>query len=150
MRQASESEICNKYYDEQQLNKLISGLQENASKMLLFLQNVCKISVFQISSDQDPSLPNAVFRRWKRRHLETFSSISTPDDRIPSEENNNHVSLEADLNGSWVFEQQSPGIPYQFITNSVSFIPSLPQRFVDGFTKSIIERGMVDKFMLWQ
>ncbi|XP_078349603.1 sacsin-like isoform X1 [Oculina patagonica] len=106
LRQASESEICNKYYNEQQLVQLISAFQENASKMLLFLQNVCKISVFQISSDQNPSLPSAVFEVEKET-LQTLASISTPEGKSTSEENNNHVSLEGDLNGSWVFEHHS-------------------------------------------
>lgn len=127
MRQASESEICNKYYNEQQFTKLISGLQENASKMLLFLQNVCKISFFQISSDQDPSLPNAVFEVEKET-LETFSSTSNPDNSIPSEENNNHVSLEADLNGSWVFEQQS----HEYRTSSSRIVSIKSQVYLSG------------------
>lgn len=105
MRQASESEICNKYYNEQQFAQMISALQENVSKMLLFLQNVCKISFFQISFNQNPSLPNAVFEVQKET-LETFSSIGSPSDRLTSEKNNNH-QLQSDLYGSWVFEQHS-------------------------------------------
>ncbi|PFX24292.1 Sacsin [Stylophora pistillata] len=104
MRQASDSEICNKFYDEQQFTQLISAFQENASKMLLFLQNVCKISFFQITSDQNPSLPNAVFEVEKDILL--LPSTGTLSDRLTSEKNNNQGIRESDLNGSWVFEQQ--------------------------------------------
>ena len=110
MRQASESEICSKYYNEKEFARLISAFQETASKMLLFLQNVTKLSFFQISKDQNPSLPNVVFEVEKET-LETFSQIST----VQGDKNNNHHnrktstngSLQSDLNGSWIFEQHS-------------------------------------------
>ena len=110
MRQASESQICSKYYNEEQFSHLISAFQENSSKMLLFLQNVRKISFFQISTDQNPSLPNAVFEVEKDT-LETFSWSST----VHGDKNNNHIKrkssknafLQSDLNGSWIFDEQS-------------------------------------------
>lgn len=104
MRQASDSEICNKFYNEQQFTQLISAFQENASKMLLFLQSVCKISFFQIAYDQNPSLPNAVFEVEKDILL-TLPSTGIPADRLTSEKNNNQGISESDLNGSWVFER---------------------------------------------
>ena len=124
MRQASESEICNKFYNEQQFTHLISALQENASKMLLFLQNVCKISFFQISSDQNPSFPNAVFEVEKET-LETLPSSSTPGDRLISEKNNNQMVREGDLNGSWVFEQHS----HQYRVNSSRIVAIKSQAY---------------------
>lgn len=109
MRQASESEICSKFYDENRLSSLISAFQENAPKMLLFLQNVAKITVLQTSKDQQPSKPTVMFE-VEKQIVETTLRKS-----ISREEKNNNQdrkarttgSLPSDLNGSWIFEQQS-------------------------------------------
>ena len=125
MRQASESDICSKYYSENQFAHLISVFQENASKMLLFLSSVAKISFFQISKDQSATLPSAVFEVEKET-LETFSRISTLHADQGDKNNNHHNrNLQSDLNGSWIFEQQS----YEHRANSSRIVSVKSQNY---------------------
>lgn len=62
MRQASESEICSQYYNENQMSHLISSFKENASTMILFLRYVTKLSFYQICEDQNPSHAMKIFQ----------------------------------------------------------------------------------------
>ena len=108
MKTASESEICSQYYNENEMSRLISAFQENASKMILFLKNVAKISFHQISKDQNPSEAATIFQVEKQTTKElTRSSIAGEDQTINfGRATLRSSSLESDLSGSWLFEHQ--------------------------------------------
>lgn len=107
MKQASESEICSQYYNENQMSRLVSAFQENASKMLLFLNNVAKISFHQLSKDQNPSEAVKIFQVEKQTTKElTRSSISEDQTITLGRATPRSNYLESDLSGRWIFEQQ--------------------------------------------
>ena len=107
MRQASESEICSKYYDENYFACLISAFQENATKMMLFLKNISTISFSQISAYQNPSSANRLFEVTKET-LETFSRR----DLARKDKNNNHKEVpSSDLNEMSNFDEQYDECP---------------------------------------
>ena len=102
IKQANESEICNKYHDEEHFISLLSAFQKKSSKMVMFLRNVTKIGFFQLPSDvANPASPEVIFE-VEKEILSTLPYRGLSQEHLLTKST---MPVTNDLNGSWVFQQ---------------------------------------------
>ena len=87
--QAIRSEICQRHYDEAEMKALLAMLIKGAESLLLFTQNVIKISVYHIPANARNAMsPKEVFHINKSpekiiRPLTIASHLSEPARKQP-------------------------------------------------------------------